>query len=187
MTTDRAVEGETIEWTALDPYERYRRVTWEGMLIIQRTDEHVWKNQGPEAWQRFSDETRPGWAGPIGRKLVKDHPEELAPTIPGALKLMATYGAEVWGGGHRGVTHLRVLSETEGNLVITDHGCPQWRAFSEEMRGVFPCHKACGKEMDSVVKQGLGPEFEVVTTEGRPLGNDDCVWHVRKNAPAANP
>lgn len=182
MANKAELEGEQLDWMALDPDERYRRAAWEGLLIIQRTDEHVWENQGPEAWERFSDETRPGWAGPIGRKLVKDHPEEFTRDVEGALKLMAVYGAEVWGGGHRDVTHIRKLSDKEGKLTITDHGCPQWRAFSEEMRGVFPCNKACGREMDSVVK-ALGKEFEVVTTEGRPLGHDNCVWRVRKSTP----
>lgn len=176
------LEGEPLEWTPLDPAERYRRCAWEGLLIIQRTDEHVWENQGPEAWEKYSDETRPGWAGPIGRKLAKDHPEEFSHDIEGALKLMAVYGAEVWGSGYREVTHIRKIDGEEGRLTITDHGCPQWRAFSEEMRGVFPCNKACGREMDSVVKQGIGENFEVVTTQGRPFGDDNCVWRVRKKS-----
>lgn len=177
--------GEPLDWPALDPDERYRRCAWEGLLIIQRTDEHVWEHQGPEAWQRFSDETRPLWAGPIGRKLVKDHPEHFTPDIAGALKLMGAYGAEVWGGGHRDVTQLRKIDDSEGRLTITDHGCPQWRALSAEMRGVFPCGKACGREMDSVVRQGLGDAFEVETIAGRPMGDDDCVWRVRKRVAAA--
>lgn len=182
MSELKRLEGEALDWPALDPHERYRRCAWEGLLIIQRTDEHVWENQGPEAWERFSDETRPGWAGPIGRKLVKDHPADFTPDIEGALKLMAAYGAEIWGGGHRDVTHIRRIDETEGRLTITDHGCPQWRAFSTEMRGVFPCNKACGREMDSVVRQGLGPDFEVETIAGRPMGDDDCVWRVRRRS-----
>lgn len=182
MDTADKLEGERLDWTALTPEERYRRCAWEGLLIIQRTDEHVWENQGPEAWQAFSDATRPGWAGPIGRKLAADHPDEFTQDIQGALKLMAVYGAEVWGSGYREVTHIHKIDEGEGRLTITDHGCPQWRAFSNEMRGVFPCHKACGKEMDSVVKQGLGDQFEVVTTHGRPLGHDNCVWRVRKTS-----
>ena len=184
MASAPELEGTELTWPALTPEERYRRCAWEGLLIIQRTDEHVWDNQGPEAWQAFSDETRPGWAGPIGRKLVKDHPTDFTPDIPGALKLMAAYGAEVWGSGHRDVTHIRQIDENEGRLTITDHGCPQWRAFSEEMRGVFPCNKACGREMDSVVKAGLGDAFEVETTQGRPMGHDNCVWRVRKSSDA---
>lgn len=180
MVKDVQLEGEPLDWKSLDPAERYRRVAWEGLLIIQRTDEYVWEQLGPERWLQYSDETRPGWAGPIGRKLAKDHPEEFTPDIEGALKLMAVYGAEVWGSGYRDVTHIRKVSDDEGRLTITDHGCPQWRAFSESMRGVFPCDKACGREMDSVVKQGLGNEFEVTTPEGRPLGHDNCVWRVRK-------
>lgn len=179
MSEPKRLEGEALDWPALEPNERYRRCAWEGLLIIQRTDEHVWKNQGPEAWEKFSDETRPGWAGPIGRKLVKDHPADFTPDIAGALKLMAVYGAEVWGGGHRDVTRINKIDEAEGRLTIIDHGCPQWRAFSTEMRGVFPCNKACGREMDSVVRQGLGPDFEVETIAGRPMGDDDCVWRVR--------
>jgi hypothetical protein len=176
--------GTPLDWPALSPQERYRRCAWEGLLIIQRTDEHVWQHQGPQAWQEFSDETRPGWAGPIGRKLAEDHPEDFTADIPGALKLMAAYGAEVWGSGYRGVTHINQMSETEGHLTITDHGCPQWRAFSDEMRGQFPCNLACGREMDSVVRHGLGEAFEVETTQGRPMGHDNCVWTVRKKARA---
>lgn len=178
------LEGTELTWPALAPEERYRRCAWEGLLIIQRTDEHVWENQGPEAWLRFSDETRPGWSGPIGHKLAEDHPDDFTADIPGALKLMAAYGAEVWGSGYRGVTHIRQIDETEGRLTITNHGCPQWRAFSAEMRGRFPCNKACGREMDSVVKAGLGEDFEVETTHGRPLGDDDCVWRVRRKEKA---
>lgn|GEM_PF-3532089 len=180
MSTAHDLRGERLEWKPISPAERYRRVTWEGLLIIQRTDEWVWEHQGPDAWQTFSDQTRPGWAGPIGRKLTKDHPDELTPDIEGALKLMAVYGAEVWGSGYRDVTHIRKIDDHEGRLTITDHGCPQWRAFSEEMKGVFPCNKACEREMDSVVRQGLGEQFEVETVEGRPMGHDNCVWRVRK-------
>jgi len=176
------LEGTYVDWMALDPAERYRRCAWEGMLIIQRTDEYVWQTQGPEAWEKFSDETRPGWAGPIGRKLGEDHPGEFTHDIEGALRLMAVYGAEVWGSGYREATHIRKHDDAEGRLTITPPGCPQWRAFSPEMRGAFPCNKACGREMDSVVKAGIGPDFEVDTIEGRPLGHDNCVWRVRKKS-----
>jgi hypothetical protein len=177
-----ATTAQELHWTALSPEERYRRVTWEGLLIIQRTDEFVWNNHGPDAWAQFSEGTRPAWAGPIGRKLVADHPEDFTPDIEGAVKLMGAYGAEVWGSGTR--THTRIYkdSDSEGRAVIIDHGCPQWRALAKEMRGVFPCHKACGKEMDSVVKAGLGEGFEVETVKGRPLGDDDCVWRVRRTS-----
>ena len=187
MQGDPAAPAATeLTWTALDPAERYRRCAWEGLLIIQRTDEYVWETQGPEAWEVYSDATRPGWAGPIGRKLVADHPDEFTPDIDGALKLMAVYGAEVWGSGYRGATRIEKVDEGEGRLNIIDHGCPQWRAFSAEMRGEFPCNKACGREMDSVVKYGLGNDFEVVTTQGRPMGDDVCVWRVRKKDAASN-
>lgn len=176
---DGAVEH---SWKSLDPAERYRRVAWEGLLIIQMTDEHVFREQGEAAWERFSEATRPAWAGPIGRKLVRDHPDEFSKDIPGALKLMAVYGAEVWGSGERAYTRIHQTAEDEGRLTIIDHGCPQWRAFSPEMRGAFPCHKACGKEMDSVVKQ-LDSSLEVQTIEGRPLGQDECVWRVRRVQP----
>jgi hypothetical protein len=178
-TEDR---GREITWTAISPEERYRRVTWEGLLIIQRTDEYVWRHGGPAAWAAYSEGTRPDWAGPIGRKLVADHKAEFTSDIEGALKLMAVYGAEVWGSGCRDYTQVRKDSDDEGRVVIVDHGCPQWRALAPDMRGSFPCHKACGKEMDSVVKAGLGPGFEVETVKGRPLGDDDCVWRVRRVA-----
>lgn len=173
-----------LSWQALDAAERYRRVTWEGLLIIQMTDEYIFREQGEAAWRQFSDATRPQWAGPIGRKLVKDHPDQFTEDIPGALRLMAVYGAEVWGSGERAYTQIHQTSDSEGRLTIVDHGCPQWRAFSSEMRGVFPCHKACGKEIDSVVKR-LDPNMEVETTEGRPLGHDECVWRVRRKDSSA--
>ncbi|MGE0830293.1 MAG: hypothetical protein AB7O04_13210 [Hyphomonadaceae bacterium] len=168
-----------LTWPALDPDERYRRCAWEGLLIIQRTDEYVFDKLGYEQWLAYSDATRPAWAGPIGRKLVKDHPETFTPTIEGAVKLMAVYGAEVWGSGVRDYTRIEKATEEEGRLTIIDHGCPQWRATREEMRGRFPCHLACGREVDSVVK-ALGTNFEVETIEGRPLGHDECVWRVRR-------
>lgn len=173
-----------LTWDALDPAERYRRVTWEGLLIIQMTDEHVFRHQGPAAWEVFSEATRPQWAGPIGRKLVKDHPDQFSRDIEGALRLMAVYGAEVWGSGERAYTRIHKTGDSEGRLTIVDHGCPQWRALSADMRGSFPCNKACGKEMDSVVKQ-LDPNMEVETIEGRPMGHDECVWRVRKKEAAA--
>lgn len=172
------VGGTPLTWNALHPEERYRRATWEGLLIIQKTDEYVYQTQGEDAWLTFSDNTRPHWAGPIGAKLVKDHPDEFTNDIPGALKLMAVYGAEVWGSGNRNYTRITQQSETEGRLTVVDHGCPQWYAHAPEMRGKFPCQKACGREVDSVVKQ-LNPRFEVQTTEGRPLGHDNCVWQLR--------
>jgi len=171
--------ADEFTWSALSPEERYRRVTWEGLLIIQKTDEYVYNTQGPEAWRVYSDATRPAWAGPIGRKLVRDHPEEFHNTIEGALKLMAVYGAEVWGSGTRDFTHIKQDGPDEGRLTITDHGCPQWRATSDDLRGRFPCHEACGREVDSVVKQ-LSADLEVETVEGRPLGHDNCVWRVRR-------
>ena len=180
MTDIPSHDEAALDWPALSPSERYRRVTLEGLLLIQRTDEYVWERFGPEEWERFSDATRPGWAGPIGKKLARDHAAELTPDIAGALKLMAVYGAEVWGSGHRDVTRIDKVDDSEGRLTITNHGCPQWGLVSEEMRNVFPCNKACGREMDSVVRQGLGEEFAVDTIMGRPFGDDDCVWRVRR-------
>lgn len=180
ITDPATLEGEAVDWPALDPAERYRRCAWEGLLIIQRTDDAVWSTYGEEAWETYSQATRPGWAGPIGRKLAEDHPDDFTPDIEGALKLMAAYGAEVWGSGVRTVTHPRKVSETEGNINIINHGCPQWRTFKDDMKGQFPCNKACGLEMDSVVKAGLGETFEVETTKGRPMGDPVCVWRVTK-------
>jgi hypothetical protein len=173
--------GEEVQWSEVTPDERYRRVALEGLRVIQRTDEYVYRTQGEAGWEEFSKATRPGWAGPVGRKLVETRAHELPADIHGAMRLVGIYCTEVWGNGRRDTTRIETLSETEGRMTIFG-GCPMWPLTDDELRGKFPCNKACQLEVDSVVK-ALGPQFRLETVEGRPLGHQDCVYRVTVTEP----
>jgi hypothetical protein len=42
--------GEDVQWSEVTPDERYRRVALEGLRVIQRTDEYVYRTQGEAGW-----------------------------------------------------------------------------------------------------------------------------------------